>query len=200
MGLGLVDSSRAAETWGDNSSVCFVLKVRVLELENQLQKERQKLGELRKKHYELAGVAEGWEEDGECGGCCRRACCWVLLPSSRAIKPQDLGATEGPSGRAHCPTAPDGPSPSQALISLCSGSSQQQRPLRSAGTQLGAAFFRRHTINWCKIHPEAHVPRIPREPPPALKDQEPHRCRRSPWGWERGLPGLTPAANCTCIY
>uniref|UniRef100_A0A672UMP7 Huntingtin-interacting protein 1 n=1 Tax=Strigops habroptila TaxID=2489341 RepID=A0A672UMP7_STRHB len=40
-------------------------QVRVLELENQLQKERQKLGELRKKHYELAGVAEGWE-DGEC--------------------------------------------------------------------------------------------------------------------------------------
>ncbi|KFP88068.1 Huntingtin-interacting protein 1, partial [Acanthisitta chloris] len=40
-------------------------QVRVLELENQLQKERQKLGELRKKHYELAGVAEGWEEDGE---------------------------------------------------------------------------------------------------------------------------------------
>ncbi|RLV97980.1 hypothetical protein DV515_00011251 [Chloebia gouldiae] len=38
-------------------------QVRVLELENQLQKERQKLGELRKKHYELAGVAEGWEED-----------------------------------------------------------------------------------------------------------------------------------------
>lgn len=37
--------------------------MRVLELENQLQKERQKLGELRKKHYELAGVAEGWEED-----------------------------------------------------------------------------------------------------------------------------------------
>ncbi|NXA53856.1 HIP1 protein, partial [Nothocercus julius] len=41
-------------------------QVRVLELENQLQKERQKLGELRKKHYELAGVAEGWEEDGKC--------------------------------------------------------------------------------------------------------------------------------------
>ncbi|XP_077643585.1 huntingtin-interacting protein 1 isoform X4 [Lonchura striata] len=39
-------------------------QVRVLELENQLQKERQKLGELRKKHYELAGVAEGWVEDG----------------------------------------------------------------------------------------------------------------------------------------
>uniref|UniRef100_A0A8C0KIV5 Huntingtin-interacting protein 1-related protein n=1 Tax=Canis lupus dingo TaxID=286419 RepID=A0A8C0KIV5_CANLU len=37
-------------------------QVRVLELENDLQKERQKLGELRKKHYELAGVAEGWEE------------------------------------------------------------------------------------------------------------------------------------------
>uniref|UniRef100_A0A8D1HSX6 Huntingtin interacting protein 1 n=1 Tax=Sus scrofa TaxID=9823 RepID=A0A8D1HSX6_PIG len=38
-------------------------QVRVLELENELQKERQKLGELRKKHYELAGVAEGWEEE-----------------------------------------------------------------------------------------------------------------------------------------
>uniref|UniRef100_A0A8B9MUM5 I/LWEQ domain-containing protein n=1 Tax=Accipiter nisus TaxID=211598 RepID=A0A8B9MUM5_9AVES len=51
-------------------------QVRVLELENQLQKERQKLGELRKKHYELAGVAEGWEEDGE----------WipVLLPPALA--------------------------------------------------------------------------------------------------------------------
>ena len=38
----------------------------MLELENELQKERQKLGELRKQHYELAGVAEGWEE-GEPG-------------------------------------------------------------------------------------------------------------------------------------
>lgn len=40
----------------------------MLELENELQKERQKLGELRKKHYELAGVAEGWEEGGPLGG------------------------------------------------------------------------------------------------------------------------------------
>ncbi|XP_006859750.1 PREDICTED: huntingtin-interacting protein 1 isoform X2 [Chrysochloris asiatica] len=40
-------------------------QVRVLELETKLQKERQKLGELRKKHYELAGVAEGWEEGTE---------------------------------------------------------------------------------------------------------------------------------------
>uniref|UniRef100_A0A8C6QFB6 Huntingtin-interacting protein 1 n=1 Tax=Nannospalax galili TaxID=1026970 RepID=A0A8C6QFB6_NANGA len=40
-------------------------QVRVLELENDLQKERLKLGELRKKHYELAGVAEGWEEGTE---------------------------------------------------------------------------------------------------------------------------------------
>ncbi|XP_064152206.1 huntingtin-interacting protein 1 isoform X3 [Loxodonta africana] len=40
-------------------------QVRVLELETELQKERQKLGELRKKHYELAGVAEGWEEGAE---------------------------------------------------------------------------------------------------------------------------------------
>ncbi|KAF5908205.1 huntingtin-interacting protein 1 isoform X2, partial [Clarias magur] len=37
-------------------------QVRVLELETQLQKERERLGELRKKHYELAGVAEGWGE------------------------------------------------------------------------------------------------------------------------------------------
>ncbi|XP_029468918.1 huntingtin-interacting protein 1 isoform X2 [Rhinatrema bivittatum] len=37
-------------------------QVRVLELESQLQKERQKLGDLRKKHYELAGVAEGWDD------------------------------------------------------------------------------------------------------------------------------------------
>uniref|UniRef100_A0A803KLU2 Mediator of RNA polymerase II transcription subunit 17 n=1 Tax=Xenopus tropicalis TaxID=8364 RepID=A0A803KLU2_XENTR len=35
-------------------------QVRVLELENELQKEREKLGELRKKHYDLAGVSEGW--------------------------------------------------------------------------------------------------------------------------------------------
>lgn len=39
----------------------------VLELETRLQKERERLGELRKKHYALAGVAEGWggEEEGE---------------------------------------------------------------------------------------------------------------------------------------
>ncbi|XP_072496338.1 huntingtin-interacting protein 1 isoform X4 [Notamacropus eugenii] len=40
-------------------------QVKVLELENQLEKERQKLGYLRKKHYELAGVAEGWEDEPE---------------------------------------------------------------------------------------------------------------------------------------
>lgn len=39
--------------------------MRVLELETQLQKERERLGELRKKHYELAGVAEGWGEEEE---------------------------------------------------------------------------------------------------------------------------------------
>ncbi|XP_042298447.1 huntingtin-interacting protein 1 isoform X2 [Sceloporus undulatus] len=39
-------------------------QVRVLELESQLQKERQHLGDLRRKHYELAGVAEGWDENG----------------------------------------------------------------------------------------------------------------------------------------
>ncbi|XP_056612790.1 huntingtin-interacting protein 1 isoform X2 [Triplophysa dalaica] len=41
-------------------------QVLVLELETRLQKERERLGELRKKHYALAGVAEGWggEEEG----------------------------------------------------------------------------------------------------------------------------------------
>ncbi|XP_062241210.1 huntingtin-interacting protein 1 isoform X2 [Platichthys flesus] len=37
-------------------------QVLVLELETRLQKERERLGVLRKKHYELAGVAEGWGE------------------------------------------------------------------------------------------------------------------------------------------
>ncbi|KAM4565876.1 huntingtin-interacting protein 1 isoform 1-T1 [Odontesthes bonariensis] len=40
-------------------------QVLVLELETRLQKERERLGELRKKHYELAGVAEGWGEAEE---------------------------------------------------------------------------------------------------------------------------------------
>ncbi|MEQ2182830.1 hypothetical protein GOODEAATRI_026300, partial [Goodea atripinnis] len=40
-------------------------QVTVLELETRLQKERERLGELRKKHYELAGVAEGWGEEEE---------------------------------------------------------------------------------------------------------------------------------------
>lgn len=36
-------------------------QVRVLQLENDLEKERVKLAELRKKHYQLAGESEGWE-------------------------------------------------------------------------------------------------------------------------------------------
>ncbi|XP_062407755.1 huntingtin-interacting protein 1 isoform X2 [Sardina pilchardus] len=40
-------------------------QVMVLELETRLQRERERLGELRKKHYELAGVAEGWGEEEE---------------------------------------------------------------------------------------------------------------------------------------
>ncbi|XP_075956675.1 huntingtin-interacting protein 1 [Anarhichas minor] len=40
-------------------------QVLVLELETRLQRERERLGELRKKHYELAGVAEGWGEQQE---------------------------------------------------------------------------------------------------------------------------------------
>lgn len=48
--------------------------------------------------------------------------------------------------------------------------------------------FRRYTINWCKIHPEAHVLCVPREPPAVLEDREPRRCQGRPWGQERGLP------------
>lgn len=43
----------------------MVPQVLVLELETRLQKERERLGELRKKHYELAGVAEGWGDQVE---------------------------------------------------------------------------------------------------------------------------------------
>uniref|UniRef100_A0A673ZWN8 Huntingtin-interacting protein 1-related protein n=1 Tax=Salmo trutta TaxID=8032 RepID=A0A673ZWN8_SALTR len=47
-------------------------QVSVLELETKLQKERERLGELRKKHYELAGVAEGWGEEDEGAYVCLR--------------------------------------------------------------------------------------------------------------------------------
>uniref|UniRef100_A0A8C8VLS4 Huntingtin-interacting protein 1-related protein n=1 Tax=Pelusios castaneus TaxID=367368 RepID=A0A8C8VLS4_9SAUR len=71
-------------------------QVRVLELENQLQKERQKLGELRKKHYKLAGVAEGWDEDGKYPSLSQKAAgqgWWLRCPlehlfSSKAGEPQ----------------------------------------------------------------------------------------------------------------
>jgi huntingtin interacting protein 1 len=36
-------------------------QVRVLELENLLEKERMKLASLRKRHYHLAGASAGWE-------------------------------------------------------------------------------------------------------------------------------------------
>jgi huntingtin interacting protein 1 len=38
-------------------------QVRVLSLENELEKERQKLGSLRKHHYSTAGEMAGWDED-----------------------------------------------------------------------------------------------------------------------------------------
>lgn len=39
-----------------------MFQVRVLELESQLEKERKRLGDLRRTHYQLAGASEGWEE------------------------------------------------------------------------------------------------------------------------------------------
>lgn len=38
-------------------------QVRVLELDSQLEKERRKLADLRKIHYQLASEAEGWEQE-----------------------------------------------------------------------------------------------------------------------------------------
>ncbi|XP_038059088.1 huntingtin-interacting protein 1-like isoform X2 [Patiria miniata] len=38
-------------------------QVAVLELESKLEKERVKLAELRKRHYQLAGASEGWDEE-----------------------------------------------------------------------------------------------------------------------------------------
>ncbi|XP_062502731.1 huntingtin-interacting protein 1-like [Corticium candelabrum] len=40
-------------------------QVRVLELESLLEKERNRLAELRRMHYHLAGASEGWEEEEE---------------------------------------------------------------------------------------------------------------------------------------
>ncbi len=41
-------------------------QVRVLEFESNLEKERVHLAELRRKHYQLAGEAEGWEQEVSC--------------------------------------------------------------------------------------------------------------------------------------
>uniref|UniRef100_A0A674NS57 Huntingtin interacting protein 1 n=1 Tax=Takifugu rubripes TaxID=31033 RepID=A0A674NS57_TAKRU len=58
--------SKQTKTAGTCSACSRRPGVLVLELETRLQKERERLGELRKKHYELAGVAEGWgEEEGK---------------------------------------------------------------------------------------------------------------------------------------
>ena len=42
-------------------AMTLTVQIRVMELETDLEKERRKLGELRKQHYQLAGEAEGWE-------------------------------------------------------------------------------------------------------------------------------------------
>lgn len=36
-------------------------QIRVMELETELERERRRLGELRKQHYQMGGEAEGWE-------------------------------------------------------------------------------------------------------------------------------------------
>lgn len=38
-------------------------QVKVLELESKVEKERKRLAELRKKHYQLGGESEGWEQE-----------------------------------------------------------------------------------------------------------------------------------------
>uniref|UniRef100_A0A4W4FKD3 Huntingtin-interacting protein 1-related protein n=1 Tax=Electrophorus electricus TaxID=8005 RepID=A0A4W4FKD3_ELEEL len=64
---GVVASTKSGKSQIEETDLTLppCLQVRVLELETQLQKERERLGELRKKHYELAGVAEGWGEHEE---------------------------------------------------------------------------------------------------------------------------------------
>jgi hypothetical protein len=42
-------------------SISYHIQVRVLELESHLEKERKRLGDLRRTHYQLAGASEGWE-------------------------------------------------------------------------------------------------------------------------------------------
>lgn len=39
------------------------VQVKVLELESALEKERVKLAEVRKRHYQLGGASEGWENN-----------------------------------------------------------------------------------------------------------------------------------------
>lgn len=39
----------------------FIFQVYILELESKLVKERKKLAEIRKRHYQLAAESEGWE-------------------------------------------------------------------------------------------------------------------------------------------
>ena len=38
-------------------------QVHVLELQSDLERERIRLSQLRKKHYQLAGESEGWEQE-----------------------------------------------------------------------------------------------------------------------------------------
>ena len=40
----------------------------ILELESKLVKERKKLSEIRKRHYQLAGESEGWDVSVHKGG------------------------------------------------------------------------------------------------------------------------------------
>ena len=40
----------------------IIFQVRALELEKELEMERTRLAELRKTHYRLGGVSEGWDE------------------------------------------------------------------------------------------------------------------------------------------
>lgn len=94
---------------GVTSCVCSV-QVLVLELETRLQKERERLGELRKKHYELAGVAEGWGGDDEgtdAGGT------MLLPPRSVAeiieclLLPPQVQAETSPPRSSHLPPPSD---------------------------------------------------------------------------------------------
>ena len=58
-----IDSQFCSKAYFIQCFIVLTLQVKVLEYESDLEKERVRLAELRKKHYQLAGESEGWEQE-----------------------------------------------------------------------------------------------------------------------------------------